>query len=43
MRDLAAAIEMRTPEARAGSALTVEGVDRLAGVLLAGSVPTIGF
>lgn len=43
LRDLAAAIEARTPAARARGTLSAEGVDRLAGILLAGTTPTIGF
>jgi hypothetical protein len=43
LRDLAAVIEARTPEVRARRALSAEGVERLADILLAGSTPTIGF
>lgn len=43
LRDLASAIEYRRPEATAVGALTSEGVERLADILLAGDRPTIGF
>jgi hypothetical protein len=42
LRDLAAAIEYRTPEARARRSLTPEGIERLTEILLAGKTPTIG-
>ncbi len=43
LRDLAAAIEYRSPEARARRELTPEGIERLADIYLAGSQPTVGF
>jgi hypothetical protein len=43
LRDLAAAIEYRSPKARARRALTDEGLEKLADILLAGSQPTVGF
>jgi hypothetical protein len=43
LRHLAAAIEARDPEMVARRQLTEEGIERLADILLAGSVPTIGF
>ena len=43
LRDLAAAIEARTPAARARDTLSPEGVDRLADILIQGTTPTIGF
>jgi hypothetical protein len=43
LRDLAAAIEARTPGMRARRALTAEGIERLADILLAGTTPTVGF
>ena len=43
LRELADVIEARSPEATARRRLTPEGVDRLADILLAGSVPTVGF
>jgi hypothetical protein len=43
LRDLAAAIEYRSPKARARRALTPEGIEKLADIYLAGSVPTLGF
>jgi hypothetical protein len=43
LRDLAAAIEARTPGMRARRALTVEGIERLTDILLAGTTPTVGF
>jgi hypothetical protein len=42
LRDLAAAIEYRLPKARARRALTDEGLEKLADVLLSGSLPTVG-
>ncbi len=42
LHDLAAAIEYRSPAARARRALTDEGIERLADVLLSGSLPTVG-
>jgi len=43
LRDLAAAIEWRSSAARARRALTDEGIERLADIYLAGSLPTVGF
>jgi hypothetical protein len=43
LRDLAAAIEWRSPQAWARRELTPEGVERLADIYLAGSSPTVGF
>lgn len=43
LRDLAAAIEYRSPQAQARRELTPEGIELLADILLAGSQPTIGF
>ena len=43
LRDLAAAIEARTPAVRGRDTLSPEGVDRLADILVSGSTPTIGF
>ncbi len=43
LRDLAAAIEWRSPQATARRELTPEGIERLADILLAGSAPTVGF
>ena len=43
LRDLAAAIEYRSPRAQARRELTPEGIEKLADILLAGSAPTVGF
>jgi hypothetical protein len=43
LRDLAAALEARTPAVRARGTLSTEGVDELADILIAGTTPTIGF
>jgi hypothetical protein len=43
LRDLASAIEYRSPQAKARRDLTPEGVDTLADILLSGSRPTVGF
>ena len=43
LRDLAAVIEWRSPAARARRELTPEGIERLADIYLAGSMPTCGF
>jgi hypothetical protein len=43
LRDLAAAIEYRTPQARAIRKLTPEGIERLADILLQRGKPTVGF
>ena len=43
LRDLAAAIEYRSPNARARRQLTPEGIEKLADIFLAGSLPTVGF
>jgi hypothetical protein len=43
LRHLASAIEARSPEMVARRALTPEGVERLAEILLAGGKPTVGF
>jgi hypothetical protein len=42
LRDLAAAIEWRSPAAVARRRLTPEGIERLAEILLAGERPAIG-
>ena len=42
LRDLAAAIEARSPEATARRVLSDEGIDRLADLLIDGQTPTIG-
>ena len=43
LRDLAAAIEWRSPQAKAWRELTPEGIEKLADIYLAGSRPTVGF
>jgi hypothetical protein len=43
LRDLAGAITARRPSTIARRRLAPEGVDMLAGILLAGQKPTIGF
>lgn len=43
LRHLASVIEATSPEVVARRALTTEGVDRLADILLAGGKPTVGF
>ena len=43
LRDLAAALEARTPAVQARGTLSAEGVDELADILVAGDSPTIGF
>jgi hypothetical protein len=43
LRDVATAIEARSPGSTARRRLTPEGVERLADILLAGDTPTIGF
>jgi hypothetical protein len=43
LRELAAVIEYRSPEATARRGLTPEGIERLADILLAGGTPTVGF
>ena len=43
LRELAAVIEYRSPEATARRELSPEGIERLADILLAGSTPTVGF
>lgn len=43
LRDLASAIEYRLSRTRALHELTPEGVEKLADIYLAGSMPTVGF
>jgi hypothetical protein len=43
LRHLAAAIEARSPEAKARRDLAPEGIERLADIYLSGSSPTVGF
>jgi hypothetical protein len=43
LRDLAAALEARTPAVRARGTLPAEGVAELADILISGTAPTIGF
>ena len=43
LRDLAAAIEYRSPKAKARRELTPEGIEKLAAILLSGGTPTAGF
>ena len=43
LRELAAVIEYRSPEATARRELSLEGIERLADILMSGSTPTVGF
>jgi hypothetical protein len=43
LREVASAMEDRSPEMVARARLTPDGVVRLADILLAGSKPTVGF